>query len=691
MAYNLPFVQEAAQVLWELGRNDDRPTNSHPDHPLRVLEDLAAYEQGKPFSYNERVVDAAIQWLDHPRVGSFVHSPFKVLEPVLATEGTHVTSKGYLVELTPYLVRPDVVRPLRQKVTDAALAAIGHSDIAVGAAAIRFLREALRQPHGLFGEKVDEEEAAGWIPDILQVLQGLERLVMDRSLDPVLLDQIDSAVSWQASHGREPLRSAAQRVVEAFPDSLAYRLTAAMTLDWIRVARHGADDFSDAEANLQMRREEVANQLLTEFSVDEIVNLLGERLRVFERARVKASSSPGQFVWTVCSKSPDVADALAAEVLREPTSPLSAEFSTILGTIRRRDPNAALRIAQHGLESGAGNVVQAISKSYGWGLRGGEPPSNDEIDLLIRLTHASDPNVLAAIAHATPEVTKVNPAAAVELLLAILRASEGDVLGDVFAQFGRHGELSIDDLGEEQLSEIEDHLVKAPRIGDYHVGDFLGELSLRNPMRATELLIRRIENRDGDGRPSYRSLPFRWEEGAPLRVRETPRFWDVLAQVRDWMRKQDPRLRHRGAELFGALAGGFDKGVISFLQETSHSGDPVDVEIVATILSEAASGVIRQNPALIQDLLEEAWRIDLKTYKRVKNALHRAASSGIRSGVPGEPFPEDVEQREWAREMASSVAVGSAAHQFYDELRRMAEESIRMNLERDAEDLILDS
>ena len=50
--FTLDYLPQAVALLWQLGRDDDRPLNQFPDHPIRVLQDLTGYEVAKPLVMN---------------------------------------------------------------------------------------------------------------------------------------------------------------------------------------------------------------------------------------------------------------------------------------------------------------------------------------------------------------------------------------------------------------------------------------------------------------------------------------------------------------------------------------------------------------------------------------------------------------------------------------------------------------
>jgi hypothetical protein len=67
----------------------------------------------------------------------------------------------------------------------------------------------------------------------------------------------------------------------------------------------------------------------------------------------------------------------------------------------------------------------------------------------------------------------------------------------------------------------------------------------------------------------------------------------------------------------------------------------------------------------------------------IGGALHTAVTSGVRSGTPGQPFSEDIEQRNKSAEVAQALPRGSVEERFYRSLQSSAEQSIRWSEARD--------
>ena len=97
---------------------------------------------------------------------------------------------------------------------------------------------------------------------------------------------------------------------------------------------------------------------------------------------------------------------------------------------------------------------------------------------------------------------------------------------------------------------------------------------------------------------------------------------------------------------------------------------------VANLLSEAPRDFAWSHVRWIVRILEDAARRDTELYRTIGGALHSALRSGVRMGSPGKPFPEDLEQRDKARDVADGLPAGSPGERFYRSMQRVAEHAI---------------
>jgi hypothetical protein len=66
----------------------------------------------------------------------------------------------------------------------------------------------------------------------------------------------------------------------------------------------------------------------------------------------------------------------------------------------------------------------------------------------------------------------------------------------------------------------------------------------------------------------------------------------------------------------------------------------------------------------------------IKPLKNVLGSLMGSAISGIRSGIAGEPMPQDIEMKEKSEEALRTLLRFSPAFELYDEMRRHADDRI---------------
>ncbi len=126
VAFNLEFLPPAVRILWALAQTDDRPPPQNPNHTLRSLQELASWEVAKPIAYNEAMVTEAADWLGNEFVGP--HSPFDVLEQLLATEGHDDSFDGRRLTMRPFAISRENTAHVRERVLALALREVENPD-----------------------------------------------------------------------------------------------------------------------------------------------------------------------------------------------------------------------------------------------------------------------------------------------------------------------------------------------------------------------------------------------------------------------------------------------------------------------------------------------------------------------------------------------------------------------------------
>ncbi len=223
IAYTPEYVPACADLLWELGRDDD-PTGRGGESAASVLLDLASYRVGKPITMNRDVVDAVGRWLREPDAHDHRLSPLDVLDPVFAKTGETTYSVGYRIRIQSFQVNRDAVADLRGTALGLVRACAASPRADVVLRAVASLERALRPPVPIHNLVVTNEDHAGWVPEQLAVIDVFAEVVRN-SASAAVHWRVSDVLSWYARYGAADVRRAAAAAVVAIPDTFDLRLT----------------------------------------------------------------------------------------------------------------------------------------------------------------------------------------------------------------------------------------------------------------------------------------------------------------------------------------------------------------------------------------------------------------------------------------------------------------------------------
>ncbi|MCP4383137.1 MAG: helix-turn-helix domain-containing protein [Hyphomicrobiales bacterium] len=683
IGYHLSHLPEVLGLLWDLGRGDNRPTNQYPEHALRVLHDLADLELGKPLAFNHAVIDAVERWLAEDLDG--VHSPFEVLDPMLTTEGSEDRAIGHQLVFKPFVLTPESVASLRQRVLGVAFGGLRSADLRVAVRAVGTIGSALRYPHGLFGREVEASERDAWTPEFVDTLDRLAHVLVTTDLDPAVVIAIRQAIRWHVEHSGTETREAAKRVRAVLPDREDDQIAEALFDGWARLAEGPRSDFAKAQADRDERSRVVASEVVSTRSNEEILDLLEERLNA-QGLLSDTGGNTGPFIWALIEESPSMGIAIARRVANDPGSPLLGVAATAVAAVGVHAATEFMGVIRQLLDSDDLRVRQQVGQALGWNRGGRSTLVEGEVDLLHELAGDEDEYIRSCVVRAGQRLAPNLPHEAVQLIGAVRFADSAAVADEIFQMLGPHGELDWRQLPPETLEKLLAELELCPSIEDYWTNAFLSDVSGERPDKIADLLKRRVCRwEDADATSKYRALPFSWDH--QLLVRECDSFKAILSGIRDWIAEapESWQRQNGGADLFVAVACGFDETVMSVLEEGASLAASDQMDAVAAILREAPRTFVFDEVEFVRRVLGLAERLGEEHAQRVGGALSAAAMSGTRTGTPGKPFAEDVNQRDRAREVASTLPNGSIEQRLYGSLQESAEHSIQWQVDRDGE------
>jgi hypothetical protein len=294
-------------------------------------------------------------------------------------------------------------------------------------------------------------------------------------------------------------------------------------------------------------------------------------------------------------------------------------------------------------------------------------------------------SIVRAVQRFSPEQKQL----ALEILLSIKITDSKEVADEVLGEFDdKHGKFKVEDLSDDQLEKLLASLVECQSIDDYHIELFLNKLSLAKPKETVKFLMDRVEFKEAKpDLKDYDPIPFSWNRNEPVHFNETKEYEQLLREIRDWATvKTESWIRfHYGSDLFKLVSAGFDEVTLKVLGEWILSSDERQLVAAATLLGEAPRNFVWDKQPFITKMLDHAQKFGDKCYRRIASALHSSVLQGGKSGTPGQPFPEDIEQRDRAHEMMKKLPVGSPTHRFYKSLYEEAMSEIDRHTSEDFE------
>jgi hypothetical protein len=682
VAYNYEFLNETCKRLWALGRDDPRTLNQHPEHPVRILCELAAVEPDKPMAYCESVADFAIRELRDPVNHDHAYSLFDVLEAALKTEGHTTQSRGYTISFTGFAVRFEAAKALRRKVIATLLDVVreGRSRAAVRAA--RALDEALRYPIGQVGRHPEAAVRNAWTPEFLDTLEKVKSILATGDLDPIAVVELQRAISWHAQYAQGPTHAAAVQANDAISKTLAYRLTLDLLDGWGHL-RKRLDDYDTERKEVEAEMRATARDLVaTHPRPDEVRALLEERFMAIRDLCGNDERSSHIFMAVLAEECHDLCHAIWSVAIAEgPTYPLIPTLDCLLGKCIDRDPSTAVQIARKALATGREELSRAVAFAYGWHCGRGRPPTDDELDLIAALCIHEDAITVMGVIRALGRIAAKDKGRALDMFLSIDFGKDNRLAHEAFMVFLHEDNLRVESLDAGIFGKVLAKLLPLPKIDDYWITQFLGKASGKFPNEVLDFLLNRIDaerSLKGERLHGYDAIPWNWAEEAKLAYRDRPDFATYVARVVRWLKGKDDWTSHmRAAVLFASMCRDYDDVTISALSPFLFSSDPNQVKAAGALLKEAPPGFVFAQPVFVASLLEHAGSLGQDTLEVVQGELSSTTISGTKHGTPGQPFPEDVHMRDRASEQLAALPKGSPAWKFFAELRRHAEAEIK--------------
>jgi hypothetical protein len=310
--------------------------------------------------------------------------------------------------------------------------------------------------------------------------------------------------------------------------------------------------------------------------------------------------------------------------------------------------------------------------------------------LISDLVRHEDESTGAQILRGVGARLETEPAWALSEFLHAPLGKSSKLTDEVLCQLFRPG-AALKSIDSEILNQLLDKIANTPSLEGFWTQSFLKEAALRVPRKVVDILIRRItrEKREEDD-PHFTALPYWLNDQVKPDFRPTGEVGPLLATVRDLLLSAHDtpaafNTNYYGPKLYAAIAGTFDSVVMSDLDDWIKSGDEKKLSVVGSILATAPEDFVFENCSFVVDVLDRCAGVSENCADAMRSALWSSASSGMRHGTPGSPFPQDLAKRAAAEHALKSLPVGSQAWKLYKGLLQDSERDIQWKRDQDEE------
>jgi transcriptional regulator with XRE-family HTH domain len=678
VAYSYHHLRRACEGLWEIGKGDSDTLSQSPGHGIRILAELCAVQPSKPLPYNEAFVDFGLSLLESPDSWHYKYTPFDILKGILQTEGHTNSSSGMTISLHPFSVKPTGVARMRRKVIDRAIQMFSHADTRVAVLAARFLSDALRYPMG----GVDPEIRDAWTREFIETLSAIRKKIEEIPLNPVVLVEIVSSISWHANFAGGEIGDIANDIIHSIPQTIEFRTTRAF-IDgyghWIKFR-----DASELEHKWNSYNESVLADLLSQFEDGEQLRATLERyLTNIELYYGEKISSPFVLYSQLLQHCTPLAHATVEDALSRRDSKTKRFAGAALSKVLKENWAVGIDTARRFLASGCQRLVAAIGEAY-FARDLGTIDLRDEIALLREILASNDIAVLQSATHAVRTIAKQDNRLAIELMKSSNLGISDKVADDFLMIF--HGDqiLPFSSLTGEDVEVLLDKLSPLPKLEGFWIERFLANAAKCYPTSTLKFFIDRVEHATVNKDWSFRACNYGPYVNTPLQFRESGQLPSIFQQISHWTESRSPEdslFHHWAGKLFEAVFQPFDDEIVVLLETWIDKTTLGGIRIISQLLDEANPSFIFDQCPFVIRFLEKCKQLGPEYLKQAINALYSSAVMGNFSGKLGEPYPRDVEMKKKAESVLEDMSRFSAAYELYAAVKERADENIRTALQ----------
>lgn len=682
-AYNSTHLTRGCECLWELGKSDPREIHQHPQHAIRILKELCTVEPNKPLEFVEQVVEFGLSLLDLPDSWAGPYTPYDFLKGALETEGHTTDSNGLEISFSPYFVKKNAIAPIRTKIINFAIGRLASPRLEIALASAKVLADSLRYPMGLFGASVSDSDRDSWTGEFISTLERIKNTCATKFLDPFVWLELLRSISWHAVYAEGRTKKIANEIFDIAPTTDEFKVIR-VTFDSYGFINR-AKEFEKQQQDWNRSIKDLAMDIKSNYpSEDDTLQFLSAILDKAKALKLKEPASIEPILNALLFANPAIAGVLLESAIIDPSYILSRYSAVALSHFYQNDLKEGRAFLDRIFKSENLESRLSAAASVGWMIK--DPLKNDfEIDFVRKIIASSNKLEVSAASRTLRSIASVGPLIAIEIICHS-NLADSDLADEILAAFDESSGIPTKLLSVEATNILLEKLLLLPSIEGYWIQNFLADLSVQCPFETINFLKDRIDHAVITHEVSYRACNYGPFIHKPLRFKETSEYPSLLRYYWSWLKQNntdDFNFEYYAHRLFSAIFFPIDPTVISFLREKFH-GDSLDVLLIAKVLRQVFSSFVLDNSEFIIEYLAAIKSHGAEHLDFAIKSLYGSAVSGMREGMPGQPFPKDVSNLSKANSILSSLPRFSPAHKLYTYIKQDAEMNIEQsNKERE--------
>lgn len=670
-------VEDLMMTLWQLGKNDERNLNPHPEHPIRRLADLCSYERNFPIALYERTFQGLVAIINSYDSKKDFHDPISMLGGFLAKTSSSTYSEGNSFTISPFHISYENTKKLRLDVFSILKKIALANDLKSAYSAVSVIAEASSVPNGMMGLQVSKKHIEVWSKEIDNAVDLLVEVYSKTPFSLIKVhvkNKLNLKIKWNS---RSKYKAVISKFLTANPftvEELKYVPFAFWSYNDLLIKRD-YKDYKKTEVESQKIYERITRDIIAKLKEPRKILKYTEEV-VSELLTVKDTVSSRHFS-TVLSDS-IVNEEMCDALLENNSNKIEHDFSVFLRKVSERDTATALQYVEKALNLKNIAILRSVAESFWWIFENKTSELEVNESFLKLFEHEIGEVRLSSLSGIRTLAYQGHKEKAIELMMRFefnfKRAAESffDLVNPYCIRF--------DDLSDDQFSKIISKLRDVEDLTDHGIGEFVSACATRIPASLVDMLLDRVENKSSrEQEERFVALPYLGFSKLELNLNDEE-MNKTLSRISSALQKEDadtfwlPRLYYN----FGKKK--YDLAIVH-LTTLIKSNDIEVVGIGVDLLKEFNHTLVFTKQELMRDLLNHGKEKGSPFFERIKGGLFRAGIPMSKQGTAGQPMPQDVALVENAT-TAMAKATSDHERQFYRELKEYGEREIADDIKR---------